>query len=84
MKALTAAKSVVDVSRASSIRYMEWLYTYSLPVYDLLKDKISYSPARIISPGWDDQNIQDISGDTVTSLAADGCSISFKMCCFLS
>lgn len=68
--ALTAAKSVVDVSRASSIRYMEWLYTYSLPVYDLLKDKISYSPARIISPGWDDQNIQDISGDIVTSLAA--------------
>ena len=68
--ALTAAKSVVDVSRASSIRYMEWLYTYSLPIYDLLKDKISYSPARIISPGWDDQNIQDISGDTVTSLAA--------------
>lgn len=68
--ALTAAKSAVDVSRASSIRYMEWLYTYSLPVYDLLKDKISYSPARIISPGWDDQNIQDISGDTVTSLAA--------------
>lgn len=68
--ALTAAKSAVDVSRASSIRYMEWLYTYSLPVYDLLKDKISYSPARIISPGWDDQNIQDISGDIVTSLAA--------------
>lgn len=68
--ALTAAKSSVDLSRASSIRYMEWLYTYSLPVYDLLKDKISYSPARIISPGWDDQNIQEISGEVITSLAA--------------
>lgn len=68
--ALTAAKSSVDLSRASSIRYMEWLYTYSLPVYDLLKDKISYSPARIISPGWDDQNIQEISGEVITALAA--------------
>lgn len=25
-------------------------------VYDLLKDKLSYNPNRIISPGWDDQD----------------------------
>lgn len=25
-------------------------------VYDLLKDKLSYNPNRVISPGWDDQD----------------------------
>lgn len=68
--ALEAIKSTVDVPRAASIRYMEWLYTYCLSVYDLLTDKISYSPARIISPGWDDQNIEEISGNSVTSITA--------------
>lgn len=66
--AFEAIKDTVDAARASSLRYMEWLYTYSLHVYDLLKDKISYAPARIISPGWDDQNITEIDGTVVASL----------------
>lgn len=66
--AFESIKETVDVSRASSLRYMEWLYTYSLHVYDLLKDKISYAPARIVSPGWDDQNITEIDGTAVASL----------------
>lgn len=66
--ALTAIKDTADVSRASSIRYMEWLYTYAIDAYDLLKDKISYAPARIISPGWDDQNLEEIDGTPVSSL----------------
>lgn len=66
--ALESIRDTVDKSRASAIRYMEWLYTYSLDVYDLLKDKISYAPARIISPGWDDQNLEEIGGTAVAQL----------------
>lgn len=47
----------VDTTRAKVLLYLEWLYTNVPYVYDLLKDKLSYSPQRIISPGWDDQNI---------------------------
>lgn len=68
--ALTAAKAKIDVARASSIRYMEWLYTYAMYAYDLLKDKISYAPARLISPGWDDQNIEEIQGSAIASCPA--------------
>lgn len=46
-----------DTTRANVLLYLEWLYTNVPYVYDLLKDKLSYSPQRIISPGWDDQNI---------------------------
>ena len=31
--------------------------TYLGGVFDLLKDKLSYNPNRIISPGWDDQDL---------------------------
>lgn len=61
----------VDVVKASNIRYLEWLYTNAVGyknadgqvegVYDLLKDKLTYNPNRIISPGWDDQNIKYIT-----------------------
>lgn len=57
------ANSSPDNATASTIAYMEWLYTHSLGVYDLLKDKLAYSPNRIISPGWDDQNILSINPD---------------------
>ena len=57
----------LDESKASNIRYMEWLYTKAIKVYDLLKDKLAYNPQRIISPGWDDQNIKGITGQDVPS-----------------
>ena len=31
-------------------------------VYDLLKDKLTYNPNRIISPGWDDQDYSLFNG----------------------
>lgn len=55
--------ATLDVTKASNMRYMEWIYTYAIKVYDLLKDKLSYNPNRIISPGWDDQNITNIDGE---------------------
>ena len=51
-----------DVSTASAIRHMEWVYTNVINVYNLLKDKLTYNPNFIISPGWDDQNITNIDG----------------------
>lgn len=61
--ALAALKSSApDLGRASTVRYMEWLYTNAINVYDLLKDKLAYNHNRIISPGWDDQNITEIDG----------------------
>lgn len=51
-----------DVSTASAIRHMEWIYTNVINVYNLLKDKLTYNPNFIISPGWDDQNITNIDG----------------------
>lgn len=50
-----------DKITADMLRYNEWLYTSAFFVYDLLKDKLSYNPQRIISPGWDDQNIKWVS-----------------------
>ena len=57
-----------DIAKASTIRYMEWLYTAAYHVYDLLKDKLSYNPNRIISPGWDDQNVTAIDDEEVQKL----------------
>lgn len=67
--ALTAVKSSnLDTSTAATLRYNEWLYTSALDVYDLLKDKLAYNPNRVISPGWDDQNITEIDGSAVIRL----------------
>lgn len=53
-----------DKASADIMCYKEWCYTYACKVYTLLQDKLSYNPQRIISPGWDDQNFQDISQDS--------------------
>lgn len=52
-----------DKTKAAVLQYKEWLYTNVIYVYDLLKDKLSYSPQRIISPGWDDQNFTELTGE---------------------
>lgn len=66
---LAALSSVIaDTSKAAKLKYNEWLYTSAMYVYDLLKDKLAYNPARIISPGWDDQNITELNGTAVTRL----------------
>ena len=68
--ALNAVKAAnPSVSTASKIRYNEWIYWNALDVLDLLKDKLAYSPNRVISP-WDDQNITEIDGSAVVKLDA--------------
>jgi len=59
-----------DVSTASKIRYMEWLYNAAFYTMDILTDKLAYTSSRLVMPGWDDQNVTEISGDTITRLAA--------------
>lgn len=68
IKALDTIKTTADTSTAAAVRYNEWLYTFALDVYDLLKDKLAYNPNRVISPGWDDQNITSLTGDIVKTL----------------
>lgn len=53
--------STVDVSTATNFANREWLYNAACAVYPLLTDKLSYNPNRVISPGWDDQNILEIN-----------------------
>lgn len=54
----------------SIIYNREWTYTklvgykQVLGVFDLLKDKLSYNPNRIMTAGWDDQNICELLGDS--------------------
>lgn len=62
------AGSDPDEAKASTVRYNEWLYNGAIEAYELLKDKLSYNPQRIISPGWDDQNITDIDASRPTRL----------------
>nr|DAJ50874.1 MAG TPA: tail sheath protein [Caudoviricetes sp.] len=72
IKALESVKaSNPDDSKAATLKYNEWLYTFSLSVYDLLKDKLAYNPNRVISPGWDDQDISGIT-DGATSVTRLG------------
>lgn len=42
----------------------EWIYSAAYVVYDMLKDKLNYNPQRIISPGWDDQDICALTKDS--------------------
>ena len=60
---LIGSADSVGITQASVLLYKEWLYTNAFYVYDLLKDKLSYSPQRIMSPGWDDQNFTDLTGE---------------------
>lgn len=55
-----------DNTSALTIQHNEWVYTAAYHVYDLLQDKLNYNPQRIISPGWDDQDICRITNDTDT------------------
>jgi len=66
----TLKASNPSISRASSVRYMEWVYEAAFNVLGILTDKLSYTSSRIALPGWDDQNITEISGELVTRIAA--------------
>lgn len=54
--------AVTDATKLGALYHNEWVYNAAFLVYQLLKDKLNYAPQRIISPGWDDQNISEITG----------------------
>lgn len=49
--------TATDLTFLRSAKNMEWNYTAAYFVYSLLRDKLQYNPNRVVSPGWDDQNI---------------------------
>ena len=65
----------MGVEKAKAIYLREWVYTKLVcaditnndGVFDLLKDKLAYNPNRIISGGWDDQDLRFIYGDRPSS-----------------
>lgn len=68
-----SALASIDIRQADNatclkLMNQEWIFSSAMDVYDLLMDKLSYTPNRIISPGWDDQNISDITGLPVKRL----------------
>ena len=66
LAALNAIKSAApSVSKAASIRYMEWNYNAVYYALEILSDKLAYNTRRLIMPGWDDQNFWFLSGETV-------------------
>jgi hypothetical protein len=67
--ALSEASPAPDIYKAIAIAQMEWVYDAAYRVYDILQDKLNYSPQRLISPGWDDQNINQFVGTPVTRIA---------------
>ena len=64
---------VWSLDKLSNVAYREWLFTavtgisyykqddeegaFDTGVYSLLKDKLKYNAQRVISPGWDDQDL---------------------------
>lgn len=68
-----ADTAITDTTKLQTLVHKEWCYNAAFLVYQLLKDKMNYNPQRIISPGWDDMNISEISAtsemfDTTTRL----------------
>ena len=43
--------------------YKQSIYSMAYRVYDSLNDKLSYNFQRVISPGWDDQDITEFGGE---------------------
>lgn len=52
-----------DSSIANTYRLMEFNYTAAFIAYTMLTDKLNFSPNRIASPGWDDQNYDALDFD---------------------
>lgn len=64
---LNKLSAISDKTKAETVLYKEWLYTKVINIYKLLEDRLSYSPQRIISPGWDDQNFSDLTGEVYSA-----------------
>jgi hypothetical protein len=56
---ILSSGTITDKNVAAAIKYREWTFTYATKVLDLIKDKLTYNPNRVISP-WDDQNFYEL------------------------
>lgn len=67
-----SALQYLDLAQALAIYQREWVFNRVVGtstllgndpgLYSLLTDKLTYAPSRIISPGWDDQDILYLLG----------------------
>ena len=67
--ALAALADKVDSNVAEALKYREWVFTQAVVasdtrggILDLLKDKLTYNPNRLVSP-WDDQNFYELGAE---------------------
>ena len=60
--ALANMATTADANVAEAIKYREWTFTYATKVLDLLTDKLTYNPNRLVSP-WDDQNFYEVGAE---------------------
>ena len=73
LEALNAVKdSHPSISKASTIKNREWNFNAAYHVLEILTDKLAYNTKRMILPGWDDQDIEYLTGEKVQRL--DGIS----------
>ena len=69
LAALNAVKTAgTDTATASNIRYREWLYKNTMDVLTILTDRLSYNSNRIVLPGWDDLDIEYLTGEKVARM----------------
>ena len=62
--------STPSVSKASTIKNMEWNYNAAFQVLSILSDKLAYNTKRLILPGWDDQNFLFLTGERVQRMSS--------------
>lgn len=71
LTALSQVKSSSpSVSKASTIKNMEWNYNAAYQVLGILSDKLAYNTKRLILPGWDDQNFLFLTGERVQRMSS--------------
>ena len=69
----------VDTKSVSNVLYREWIFRYAFEILDLLRDKLSYNPNRVILPGWDDEDIGYLLGDNSKSSEIEVSPLHIKL-----
>lgn len=70
LAALNAVKSNnPSIVKASTIKNREWNFNAAYQVLEILTDKLAYNAKRMILPGWDDQDIEFLTGEKVARLS---------------
>lgn len=74
-----SGKTTISSTLAYNLAFREWCYTAAYICYDILTDKLNYSPNRIISPGWDDQDYRYFNGDQYRGTAGESAANTFDL-----